>query len=425
MSLNCKTHPTVPPSFASAAVLVTLLAPSTRAQDPEKVPPVSEQRVQELEAEVRDLRTKLDTVLEEIDAGDQAQPAAASWPDRLTLGGYGESHANFTQGSDNDILDNHRFVLYVGYRFADWIQLHSETEIEHSFVADGDGELSLEQLHTDIDVIDPVGVRVGRFLVPVGITNMTHEPTTFYSVERPSLEQILIPTTWSADGIGVFGRPTDEIGYQAYVCSGLDGSEFDAVNGIRGGRLKERPGINEPAFTGRVDFSSAFDDAGRSLRLGVSCFVSGLDNADQGTSGAPGTLQLYSADAQFRCGDLELRGVYAWEHVGDADELNAMFGSNVAERMQGYYVEAAYHVWPTDWKAGKLSDADAVVFVRYEDFDTQDDMPAGFAADPRGERQEVTGGLAFFLTSQIVVKSDYQYRDEQPDLFNLGVGFRF
>ena len=424
MSLNRRSHSFLRP-LPHTAVLVTVLVTSARAQVPEKTPPpVSEQRVQELEAEVRELRTKLDTVLEEIGDRDKAAPVA-TWPDRLTLGGYGESHANFIQGSDDDFLDNHRFVLYLGYRFADWIQLHSETELEHSFVEDDNGELSLEQLHTDIKLVDPVSVRVGRFLVPVGITNMTHEPTTFYGVERPSLEQFVIPTTWFADGIGLFGQPTEQIGYQAYVCSGLDGSQFDAVDGIREGRQEERPGINEPGFTGRVDFSPSPGQPGRSLRFGLSSFVSGLDNANQGTSGAPGTVQLYSADAQVRCGDVELRGVYAFEHVSDAAELNAMFGNNVAERMQGYYVEAAYHAWPTDWKTGKLEDADAVVFVRYEDFDTQDKMPAGTVADPNGKRQEVTSGLAFFLTSQFVVKSDYQYRDDQPDLFNLGIGWRF
>ncbi|HEG43421.1 MAG TPA: hypothetical protein ENH94_05165, partial [Phycisphaerales bacterium] len=52
----------------------------------------------------------------------------------VKLGGYGEIHANFDEGSESDQIDFHRMVLYLGYEFADWIVFHSETELEHAFV---------------------------------------------------------------------------------------------------------------------------------------------------------------------------------------------------------------------------------------------------------------------------------------------------
>src|SRR5262245_56984094 len=349
---------------------------------------VQEERLKQLENQVQGLQQKLDAALGELQQGQRA--GRADWTDRLTIGGYGESQANFTQGSDQDFLDHNRVVLYLGYRFADWIDFHSELELEHSFVEDGNGELAFEQLFNDLHFDDGFNVRVGRYLVPVGITNLRHEPTTFYSVQRPTLDDVIIPTTWWQDGIGVYGRVSSTVDYQVYIGSGLDGSGFDAVEGIRGGRQEERPGINEPGVTGRVDWRPLFDAKTCDLRCGASTFVSGLDNANLGTSGAPGTLELYAADVQVRSGDIELAGVYVLERVRDAAALNAAFANNVAERMQGYYVELALHCLPAAWRTGKLDDADAVVFVRYEDFDTQDRMPPGLTPDPAGARKEAT-----------------------------------
>jgi len=38
--------------------------------------------------------------------------SADSWLQKFTLGGYGEMHANFNQGSDEDQFDLHRLVFY-------------------------------------------------------------------------------------------------------------------------------------------------------------------------------------------------------------------------------------------------------------------------------------------------------------------------
>ncbi|NJD62947.1 MAG: hypothetical protein FIA93_09560 [Deltaproteobacteria bacterium] len=64
---------------------------------------------------------------------------------------------------------------------------------------------------------------------------------------------MIVPTTWSADRIGAFGGIGPSLKYELYVVSGLDGSEFDAVNGIRNGRIKELPSLHEPAVTGRLE----------------------------------------------------------------------------------------------------------------------------------------------------------------------------
>lgn len=68
-------------------------------------------------------------IVEEIGEEQAAQSPLA----RFSLGGYGEMHANFSQGEDsdgnsNDQFDLHRLVAYVGYDFNDWIKFASEFE---------------------------------------------------------------------------------------------------------------------------------------------------------------------------------------------------------------------------------------------------------------------------------------------------------
>ena len=102
----------------------------------------------------------------------------------------------------------------------------------------------------------------------------------------------------------------------------------------------------------------------------------------------------------------------------------------MAEEMFGWYLEGAYHFWPDMWKTGKLEKSDATVFLRYEEYDTQHEMPSGIAKDRTKNVDEITAGVNFYLTPNFVIKADYQISDDtsgsdRDDLFNLGVGWMF
>ena len=426
----------------STIVGFTLLVParygwaeSSPGNDHEKRISEMERKLGALMAEVRELREEL--AAEKATSAQKAQDIARlrrsaeeATGDGLHFGGYGEMHANFVEGNSGDKFDIHRLVLYLGYDFSDWIRLHSETELEHAFVADDDGEISIEQLHVDFLLNDFVNFRVGRVLTPVGIVNKKHEPPTFNGVERPSFAKSIVPTTWSSDGIGIFGELTPALQYELYGVAGLDGSGFSAKDGIRGGRIKERPSWSEPAFTARLDYFPFVQfpaSMGQTLRLGASTYIGGLDNGNKGSDpGLDADLQLFSADFEYTVAKLDFRGAVALIDINGADRI----GGGVAEEILGSYVEGAFHFLPDSWKTGKLAKSDAVVFVRYDDIDTQHAMPAGVAADPSGDRQEYTIGLGFLFTPSFVVKLDYQIRkdatsDDPDNLFNLGVGWQF
>ena len=357
----------------------------------------------------------------------------SDWVNRLSFGGYGEIHGNFSDGSGVDRSDVHRLVMYAGYEFNSWAKFNSEIEIEHGFVDGSSGELEVEQAYVDFTLTDTYNIRVGRFLAPLGITNQTHEPTTFNGVERSLFDKYIIPTTWWLDGIGLFGNITPRLDYQAYVSSSLDGSKLDAKNGIRKGRMKGRQGLNQPAVSGRLDYQllQPGDSGDQTLRLGISGFYGGLDNSESGTaSGASGTASIIATDYQYSIGNFDFKGNLAYTHISDSEEINKTFNNGVAQGIFGWNQEIAYHIMPQKWKTGKLVESDVIVFARYDFADTQYKMAGNFVANGNYTRQETTVGVNFLVTSQLVLKADYQFRktDEESDvgdLFNVGLGFNF
>ena len=72
-------------------------------------------------------------------------------------------------------------------------------------------------------------------LVPVGIMNETHEPPSFYGVERNDVEKYLIPATWWAAGVKVSHKLNNGLRFEAMISEGLKGS---TAGYIRGGRQK-------------------------------------------------------------------------------------------------------------------------------------------------------------------------------------------
>lgn len=141
-----------------------------------------QQELKELRNAVEESDKKSEETIKAVEAN-----MSASNTSNVSLGGYGELHYNNIE--DNESIDFHRFVLFMGYEYSDDIRFFSELEVEHSLAGDGKpGEVELEQAYVEIDLNDTTSVKSGLFLVPVGILNETHEPPTFYGVERNPVE---------------------------------------------------------------------------------------------------------------------------------------------------------------------------------------------------------------------------------------------
>jgi hypothetical protein len=401
--------------YIVTAALCAALIPGITAEESGS----NEDRIAALEQQVQYLSDEL-----ELQGAYDEMPDADSTLGGFRFGGYGEIHANFEENGPS-VFDIHRLVMYVGYEFADWIILNSEIELEHAYVTDGSGgEISIEQLYADFLFAEAVNARAGRMLAPLGIINQNHEPTLFFGVERPAVDKYIIPTTWSVDGLGLFGTPFEWLRYQAYLVGGLDGSFFSADEGIRDGRIKERGGLNDPAVTGRID---VYPSEEQDLRLGLSGYYGGTDNANKGGgSGAENDFTMVSADFEYDISRFWFRGVVA--HGSNSDPQNLPVGTG--EEIFGWYLEGGISVMPESWRQGRLAEADLIPFVRYEVYDTQHEVPDGTVKDGANDRTDITVGLNMPLTGQFVLKADYQLRYSEGEtdpnnLFNLGMGWAF
>ena len=126
-------------------------------------------------------------VLEIISESVDDAPASVS-QSKYKFGGYGELHYNNTDSGNQ--VDFHRFVLFNGYDFNENTRFYSELEVEHSLSGDGKpGEVEVEQAFIEHKLNSTTKMTAGVSLMPVGILNETHEPNTFYGVERNNVEK--------------------------------------------------------------------------------------------------------------------------------------------------------------------------------------------------------------------------------------------
>jgi len=341
------------------------------------------------------------------------------------ISGYMDFHYNHPSDAD-PILDFHRFVLIFSHTFTPRIRFVAELELEHAIVEglEEKGAVELEQAYVDFLVTRGFNLRAGMLLVPMGIINERHEPPVFQGVERPLVDTFIIPTTWFEAGAGVHGELGRGLRYRAYVMAPLDSAEFSADEGIRPGRQEgSQSNVRHAAVAARAEYVGV-----NGLTLGASAWH-GNSSVTFRRLDTPVTIG--EADARYKRDQLELRGEFAQVAIGDAAALNDAvqlqtgISPNVAERLRGFYGEAAYRVW----NAGPARDL--VGFVRYENFDTQFRMPAGFLPLKQFDRDAWVFGATYYPDPDVAVKVDYVVQRNQssvvkaPNSFNVGLGWWF
>jgi hypothetical protein len=346
----------------------------------------------------------------------------------LRISGYGELDYIFTKengnGNGGNTLDPHRIVLNVGSQLADWLDFNSELEWEHGGSDGGaDGSISVEQAYLSFNLHKAFNIKAGVMLIPMGAINQNHEPTNFYSSSRPALDTYLIPSTWQEMGVGISGALNEKLDYQLMAVTGLNGSNFNAEKGLREGRQGFVKDINRNfALSGRLDVRPVGN-----LITSVSLY-----SGDSAPSGRPSAYTtIVAVDSRYRFSDFELAGEYVHVYQDRPELLNSEIGKN----MSGYWVEGAWHALPLAWKSGKLAHADAVLFARYSELNTQDG--GAIAADKssgRFNRNYTTVGISFMPIQSLAIKADYQfYGDHRAageipvdnNKFQVTVGFVF
>ena len=373
--------------------------------------------------------------------------------DGLRFGAYGESVFGRTDEGDGgkNGFDAERMVLLGTYALTDDIIFNTEIEFEHGGIAAEEddklgGAIEVEQLFIDFRVNDHFTWRSpGVDVVPVGYINLFHEPTQYYSTQRPELYHNLIPSTWFAPSTGAYGKIVDGLNYQFQVSAGLEDSEATAsdngnvpdggygagITGTNGLKYARAPiGDNSQvgdnvAYTGRLSYAPAFIPG----LSGSSSVYYTNDTTPRGAYGtnADGTTRslggsdflMFDTEVRYRIPKtgFELRSEFVQANIGTPGNLRANNDgdatNNVGDSMYGYSFEGSYHV--------KLASSDVeswefVPFYRYSQIDMQ---TAGFdgtdANDPSGAGFNTyhTFGAALFPTPKLVLKADYQIVEDK------------
>lgn len=401
--------------LVTIALVLILSAPTTHAQvsNAELLAKLEsmQQQIDELKRQIAENEEKTnetDAKVEAVAEVMESAPPQVAKASKTTIAGYGELHYNNLNAKDPsrdvEMIDLHRFVLFFGHEFNDRTRFYSEVEVEHALAGDGaPGEVEIEQAFIEFDLRQDLYARAGLFLIPVGILNETHEPTTFYGVERNSVESIIVPSTWWEAGAGMNGRFGSGWNWDVAFTSGLKmpttGSNAFRV---RSGRQKVAQAVaSDGAITGRLRYLGIPGlQAAVTVQYQFDPSQVSNDGLDSGT--------LLEAHVDYQRNRFGLRALYArWDFTGDAVEAAG------ADTQTGWYIEPSYRL---NEKIG--------FYTRYEDV---------AAARDQDNFDQWEVGLNWWPVKNVVIKFDYRERSHNLDSqngrdftgFDVGVGYSF
>lgn len=355
---------------------------------------LADAQLEALQQQVNTLQSQLEQTSSSVDNLMQKGSSQGA----TSIGGYGELHYNNLDSGKE--IDFHRFVLFFNHEFSSRMRFFSELELEHSISGEGQpGEVELEQAAIQFDIDNNLAVTGGLFLVPVGIMNETHEPPTFYGVERNPVEKNIIPTTWWEGGAMLSGKPAPTWSYDIAITSGLSvPTSGSKAYKIRDGRQKVAEAPAEAlAVTARLQWQP---QAG--TQIGVT--AQQQDDITQGAA-TKASATLLEAHAAIQQGPFGLRALYAAWDI-DSSDAKAI-GRN---EQSGWYVEPSYKL-SSHWG----------VFARYNAWDNE----AGDSSDSVQKQTDI--GINYWPHPSVVVKADLQNQHGtiSNDGFNLGLGYQF
>ena len=349
----------------------------------------------------------------------------------------------FGNGTTNG-FDQQRFVPFIYADITEHVKFASELEIEHGIRASGSNEISLEFAHMDYLVNEPVNIRAGIVLIPIGKFNLLHDAPLNDLTDRPLVSQFVIPSTMSETGAGFYGTfypgRTGKLDYELYVTTGPCGynttgsprvSEGSGTKSSRQRKCGSDDGLdinNGKAVSGRVAFSPM---------LGVEIAGSSYYGNQSPTSYNP--LSITAIDWTLQRGPFEIIGEAAWAYArGNSRAIpgntipvppgTLLTGVNTfnplaapPQRMHGFYLQGNYHFMPafltklSPKRFGEGSTFTAV--VRYDLVNLNMDN----SAESQGQLEQISFGLNYRPVEDTVFKVSYQY---MPKAFNPNSGER-
>ena len=385
-------------------------------------------RLDDLAAELEKVKAELKQIKAKADAAPAAATATATTnaAPATQISGYAElSYSRPSKDSSATQTNLGRFVIGYQHRFDDKTKVVAELEVENAVVSASDsGEVAVEQVFIEHRLTQNYGARAGLLLMPIGMVNQTHEPHTFFGVNRPLVETAIIPSTLREAGFQVFGEHDNGVSWSAGLSTGPDLTKWDPLNAEavesplrtvhQEGQLAKSKDLT---LFGAVDWRGI-----PGLRLGGGLMTGKMGHGTAGFAAPNARYTLWDLHAKWTPGAWDLTALYARGTITGAGPLNATFSGApylVPNAFDGFYAQAAY-------KFRLSGDYALSPFARYELVNTGRGFDGVAAAGYRTEGV-TTIGANFNLAPTVVVKADVQRYKVNSDAnrFNLGLGFAF
>ncbi|MFT3902062.1 MAG: hypothetical protein QM727_02775 [Niabella sp.] len=368
------------------------------------------------------------------------------------ISGYGEARYSYDRKHKNAEASLDRVVLFVGHKFSNKISLFTELELEDALVSGqsgeerGKGSVGMEQAFLKFNLNPTTYLVAGLFLPRIGIINENHLPTTFNGVDRPFVEESIIPSTWREVGVGIYGmvKQVPGLNYSFALTNGLNSSGFSNGSGIKGGRQ-----------LGSISTGSALAATGSLLyyvgdfRFQASLYAGGSTGEEkrvadslQLNSGAFGNpVYMGEINGQYSNNGLDVRVLATGISIPNADNVNRAYANNTPKSMYGGYAEVAYDLlYPQQHGAKSF-----IVFGRYEHMDLNASIPFNGIHNDANKQNYLVAGVTFKPIRGVAIKADYVGRltgEQNPDLIitpfpkmvpyfknngfiNLGIAYNF
>lgn len=356
---------------------------------------------------------------------------------KLNIGGYAQVDLTTQLQSGkryNTSLDVSRMIISMGYNFSDKTQFLAEVEFEHV------KEVFVEQAFLNHTFNDALSFRAGLMLIPMGIINEYHEPTTYNGVLRPALDNLIVPTTWREIGAGFTGRFQDiGLKYQLYLVNGFSSYGTDNKGTLSGsGYLRNarqrgaRSYMSAPNLSAKVDYFGI-----RGLKLGLagyfgdtqSALFNNLDQSDAAAiARADSTIvgiSMVGLDARYGWKGFQTRGQVIYAKQSNTAAYNGFTRSDLGASVFGFYLEESYNLLKLTSSSHQLN-----VFCRFEHYDTHLSVDEGAVRQGKYRINEYVFGFGWKPAEGAVFKIDARLRKAQTDTsytpyLNAGIGVWF
>ena len=375
---------------------------------------------------------------------------AGNVTNKTVISGYGSAAYQRDFNLKQSAITLERAVLFVGHQFNQKIAFFSEMEIENARVEGGESngaEIAMEQAFLKFNLNPKQYLIAGLFIPRIGLLNENHLPVNFNGVERPIVEQLIIPATWRELGVGFYGSANRyPLNYSVALMNGLNSEGFEHGSGIRGGRAE---GSN--ALSNNVAVTAALQYAYRNFKFQISGYTGGTvglsklsaDSLDLDSGGFGTPIYLGEADVQYSNKGISFKALGVYISYPGAGKINNAYAKNIASGMYGAYAELGY-----DWFFSKSETSQQfITFARAEFLDLNSSIPAPPKAiyDGTEKQKHVVAGFSYLPIPNIAIKADVRllhtgkqnsnliinpppnalpYRQDNQFL-NLGIGYSF